>query len=312
MFRAVVQKLLVRTTLLLKDLGLDSGRPDEPGVPSDIEGVDILCEVLLARIQTWLPERPSSSITLEAWYPTLYHVVQLLRKSKTEDLLPRSWAIATTAKLRELIPSHYETRVVDALSETGDPVSDQVASLYQYHEQRDPPQTATREEHVLYGTVACTLLEDVSNASNQPYLRAIASLSLSIMETVRANYPWSSSPFQFKIMLISDRMTTNQQACVEMTERACELVCAIINVCRDSEAEFAPTMARSIAQFSQMLKRVLKFVRGHVKAAFWLRLLYSEQHAELIAKYNAGLKDALNVFGVRRRWGDSAHWLGAR
>jgi hypothetical protein len=36
-----------------------------------------------------------------------------------------------------------------------------------------------------YGTVAATLLKDIGNASNQPYLQAIASVSLLIMETMQ-------------------------------------------------------------------------------------------------------------------------------
>jgi hypothetical protein len=36
-----------------------------------------------------------------------------------------------------------------------------------------------------------------------------------------------------------------------MTQRAYELVCAIINICRDQEAELAPAMIRSITQFSE-------------------------------------------------------------
>ncbi|KAJ7841727.1 hypothetical protein B0H14DRAFT_3869093 [Mycena olivaceomarginata] len=46
---------------------------------------------------------------------------------------------------------------------------------------------ATNKDRVLhYGTVAATLLKDIGNASNQPYLQAIASVSLLIMETVQA------------------------------------------------------------------------------------------------------------------------------
>jgi hypothetical protein len=40
-------------------------------------------------------------------------------------------------------------------------------------------------------------------------------------------------------------------ACMKMTERAYELLCAIINICRDAEAEVAPAMVRSIIQFSE-------------------------------------------------------------
>jgi hypothetical protein len=48
-----------------------------------------------------------------------------------------------------------------------------------------------------YGTVAATLLKDIGNASNQPYLQAIASVSLLIMETVQVSRP-SHSPHDFR------------------------------------------------------------------------------------------------------------------
>jgi hypothetical protein len=51
---------------------------------------------------------------------------------------------------------------------------------------------ANNKDRVLqYGTVAATLLKDIGNASKQPYLQAIASLSLLIMETVQVRGPLS-------------------------------------------------------------------------------------------------------------------------
>ncbi|KAJ6535331.1 hypothetical protein DFH09DRAFT_115593 [Mycena vulgaris] len=138
----------------------------------------------------------------------------------------------------------------------------------------------TKTRVLQYGTVACTLLKDIGNASNQPYLQAIASVSLLIMETVQ-------------------RVKDNKDACVQMTERAYELVCAIINICRDSEAELAPAMIRSITQFSETLEKILTFVRGQVKGGFWRRVFRSMEDADLITECNAGLKHALDVFGVQ-------------
>jgi hypothetical protein len=55
----------------------------------------------------------------------------------------------------------------------------------------------TNKDQVLHdGTVAATLLKDIGNASNQPYLQAIASISLLIMETVQVSHP--RLPFVFK------------------------------------------------------------------------------------------------------------------
>ncbi|KAJ7431626.1 hypothetical protein B0H11DRAFT_843818 [Mycena galericulata] len=138
----------------------------------------------------------------------------------------------------------------------------------------------TKDRVLQYGTVACSLLKDIGNAANQPYVQAIASVALLIMETVQ-------------------RVKDNKDACVQMTERAYELVCAIINICRDSEADLAPAMVRSIAQFSETLEKILVFVRSQVKGGLFRRMLRSMEDADLITQCNAGLKHALDVFGVQ-------------
>ncbi|KAJ6480454.1 hypothetical protein C8R45DRAFT_1101025 [Mycena sanguinolenta] len=143
------------------------------------------------------------------------------------------------------------------------------------------PALATNKDRVLqYGTVAAGLLKDIGNATNQPYLQAIASVSLLIMETVQ-------------------RVRDNKDACMKMTERAYELVCAIINICRDSEADLAPAMIRSIAHFSETLEKILVFVRNQVKGGLFRRMFRSMEDADLIKECNAGLKHALDVFGVQ-------------
>jgi hypothetical protein len=50
---------------------------------------------------------------------------------------------------------------------------------------------STRDRVLQYGAVACSLLKDIGNASNQPYLQAIASISLLIMETAQVNLPFA-------------------------------------------------------------------------------------------------------------------------
>ncbi|KAJ7104896.1 hypothetical protein C8R44DRAFT_332749 [Mycena epipterygia] len=286
MYRAIVQKLLTRATLLLKDLGLDSGPDDSMlGVPSDIEGVDILFEVILARIQTWVPNRSSSGITSEVWYPSLCHAVQLLRRPTMENILPRSWALVTGGKLRELVASEYEAGVVDIISAT-ELFSDQVERLYE-HWAPPPPRQKELElkerlkKRVLqYGTVTCTLLKDVSNASNQRYLPAIASVSLLIMETVQ-------------------QLKDNEEICVEMVERSYEIVFAIINICRDPQEAPSPAIICNIIQFSETLEKILAFVRSQVKGGIWRSLIPSLADKVLLKACNAGLKRALDVFGVQ-------------
>ncbi|KAJ7263467.1 hypothetical protein C8J57DRAFT_437209 [Mycena rebaudengoi] len=138
---------------------------------------------------------------------------------------------------------------------------------------------STQDRVLQYGVVACSLLKDIGNANNQPYLQAIASISLLIMETAQ-------------------RVKKNK-AVTRMTERVYELVCAVINICRDSEADLAPAMIRSIEQFSETLEKILTFVRSQVKGGFWRRVFRSMEVADLITDCNTGLKYALDHFGFQ-------------
>ncbi|KAJ7190179.1 hypothetical protein GGX14DRAFT_606401 [Mycena pura] len=119
-FESVIQKLCARAVLLLEDLAIDSPEPQEftMDMPSDTEGVDILCESLLHGIQPWLSVGSFRKITKEVWYSSLRNMVQLLRQEKAEDILPRSWDIAMTASFLASIPSRYTTRVVEIPSDT--------------------------------------------------------------------------------------------------------------------------------------------------------------------------------------------------
>ncbi|KAJ7768129.1 hypothetical protein DFH07DRAFT_306853 [Mycena maculata] len=105
--------------------------------------------------------------------------------------------------------------------------------------------------------------------------------------------------FLLTLLAIAQRVRDNKSACVRMTERAYELICAIINICRDSEAELSPAMVRSIDQFSDTLQKILSFVRSQVKGGIFRRMFRSMEDANLIQDCNVGLKHALDVFGVQ-------------
>ncbi|KAJ7137206.1 hypothetical protein C8R44DRAFT_869265 [Mycena epipterygia] len=128
----------------------------------------------------------------------------------------------------------------------------------------DPHHPPGDEQGPRAGTVACTLLKDIGNATNQPYLQAIASVSLLIMETVQ-------------------RVESNKDDAF----------------CQDDGAQLAPAMVRSIDQFSETLEKILTFVRSQIKGGFWRRMLRSMEDADLITECNAGLKHALDVLGVQ-------------
>ncbi|KAJ7134017.1 hypothetical protein C8R43DRAFT_1022198 [Mycena crocata] len=117
MHRVVVQKLLDRAALLLKDAGIDSETLEVPNeITSDTEGVDLFCEALLVGVGSWFPHSPPVTTSHELWYSSLAKVLQLLREPDSEALLPKSSVIAKAEKLQSLVPAQYESRFVDILA----------------------------------------------------------------------------------------------------------------------------------------------------------------------------------------------------
>ncbi|KAJ7135699.1 hypothetical protein C8R44DRAFT_388115 [Mycena epipterygia] len=90
-YPAVVHKILLRTSAILRDLGVDIVQDacvpptNSADVLADTEGVDSFCEVLLIGIQNWMALRPPSEHRSQCWYRDLLMVICLLRKPRTED-----------------------------------------------------------------------------------------------------------------------------------------------------------------------------------------------------------------------------------
>ncbi|KAJ7598445.1 hypothetical protein C8J56DRAFT_881077 [Mycena floridula] len=132
-------------------------------------------------------------------------------------------------------------------------------------------QKPSRADTVIqYGTIAAKLLRDIGDATNLPYLKAIAG-------TVR----------------------TNKEQCFLMTERSYELICAIINVCRDTEVKLAPAMIRSIDQFTETLRKMVTFMQRQVRGSVWRRVFRHAEDQSILEECQNGLKHALDVFGVQ-------------
>ncbi|KAF7291943.1 hypothetical protein MIND_01219800 [Mycena indigotica] len=131
-----------------------------------------------------------------------------------------------------------------------------------------------------YGGVTVTLLKDLGNASNQPYVQAVAAVAALVIETAQ-------------------RVRSNKDACRRMTERAHELVGAVINIVADAQGALSAEMARSVEQFTDTLYKLLKFLRSQVRGSLVRRMLRATEDAELIAECTAGLKHALDVFSVQ-------------
>ncbi|KAJ6572088.1 hypothetical protein B0H19DRAFT_1231662 [Mycena capillaripes] len=108
-YESVVRKILVKTKTLLEDLGLDS--PDiDPTIAiaeADTEGIDILCQALVLGVRSWILEKPVAELMSQYWYQGVWRVLQLLRQPLAAEILPGSWALATSQELDGLFPTLY-------------------------------------------------------------------------------------------------------------------------------------------------------------------------------------------------------------
>nr|GAT48498.1 predicted protein [Mycena chlorophos] len=142
------------------------------------------------------------------------------------------------------------------------------------------PRATGTDRALHYGGVAATLMKDIGNASNQPYIQAVASIAELIISTC-------------------ERVRNNKEACKKMTEKTKELVDVVINVIHNSETELSPDMARSVEQLTDTLHKLHSFLRSQVSGSLLRRMLRSMEDADLITECNEGLKHALDVFSVQ-------------
>ncbi|TFK37777.1 hypothetical protein BDQ12DRAFT_723857 [Crucibulum laeve] len=88
------------------------------------------------------------------------------------------------------------------------------------------------DDLIQYGSIAAGMLKEIAEATGAPYLKTIAGLTTLIIQTV-------------------ETVRYNKEECVRMTGYAYELICAIINICKSTEAEIPSSMVRNIEQFQE-------------------------------------------------------------
>ncbi|KAJ7079301.1 hypothetical protein B0H15DRAFT_914174 [Mycena belliarum] len=142
-------------------------------------------------------------------------------------------------------------------------------------------QARERGDHLIfYASAAARLLLNISdNNSSNPYLKGIAGLSILLLDTVQG-------------------VKSNKAQCFSMLERVHEIITAIINVCGEGGV-LSPTILHSLSRFFDTLQKVHAFIRSQVDLGLLRRVLRSAETAALLENCNAGLQEALNVFGIQ-------------
>ncbi|KAJ7597909.1 P-loop containing nucleoside triphosphate hydrolase protein [Mycena floridula] len=130
------------------------------------------------------------------------------------------------------------------------------------------------------GTIAATILRDIADVTSASYLQAVASLAVSIFDTV-------------------ENVKTNKEKCAIMTERVYQLVCAIINCSTDSQSSISATLLHSISTLTVTLQKVLSFMRNQVGGSFVKRITRHLENAALLEDCMSSLGHAITIFKVQ-------------
>ncbi|KAJ6605397.1 hypothetical protein DFH09DRAFT_1353851 [Mycena vulgaris] len=119
-YEAVIKKILATFAMILKDLGVESLDDFDSAeiLGSDLEGIEILSEAILAGLHSWTQVKPSTGFPSQYWYSAAWQVFQLLRQPRVEHLLPQSWARATTETCYEIFPLQVTPHEMDTVLAT--------------------------------------------------------------------------------------------------------------------------------------------------------------------------------------------------
>ncbi|KAJ7165711.1 hypothetical protein C8R43DRAFT_1165310 [Mycena crocata] len=148
-YGSIIKKLIVKTAVFLKDLGVDSPEDIIPMESSDFVGIDILCQALLQGIYSWMVGR-GSDLMEEFWYEPLLQVILLLRQPKSEDLLPNSWAFATSPEMKRCIPTSSRIQIFSALVAPGS-LGPSNGAIPSYTPRLEPPKSQRVSQQAFFG-----------------------------------------------------------------------------------------------------------------------------------------------------------------
>ncbi|KAF7355863.1 hypothetical protein MVEN_00914900 [Mycena venus] len=106
----VANKLCCELARILKDIGIDIlalGYLDEEESPYDYEGVDLLATALLTGILDWFGKLDLEHWRTQPWHEAFYDLLQLLRRPRAVEMLPRSSACAI-GSFEDIFPTAYQ------------------------------------------------------------------------------------------------------------------------------------------------------------------------------------------------------------
>ncbi|KAJ7034627.1 P-loop containing nucleoside triphosphate hydrolase protein, partial [Mycena alexandri] len=138
---------------------------------------------------------------------------------------------------------------------------------------------AQRDKLVDYGIAACHALQGVGDGQNIPFLQTAAGISQLIMGSIQ-------------------RVRANKSQCIQLIDQVHEILCVLFNLCGGFEASLSLALLHNISQFIETLQKVHVYVRAQADLGIFKRIVKQTEHASQFGECTAGLKQALESFGV--------------
>ncbi|KAJ6611405.1 hypothetical protein B0H10DRAFT_367362 [Mycena sp. CBHHK59/15] len=144
------------------------------------------------------------------------------------------------------------------------------------------PMAVTKSDTLLeYVTVAASVLQNIADCSDVPFLHTISSLSIAILKTV-------------------DSVKTNKHECALMIDYIHKIQYSIINICMGSETGriLTPTVLHRLAFFSETLQKIYSLMQTQLEMNKLKRFLRQKELSAQLEDCNTRLQDTLHFLSV--------------
>ncbi|KAK7039738.1 NB-ARC domain-containing protein [Favolaschia claudopus] len=144
-----------------------------------------------------------------------------------------------------------------------------------------PPRSGQMNNILKYAAIAASTLSDISDSTDVPFLRTIATVTVSILTIVQT-------------------VKTNQDECMRMVARIEELLSVILRLCAPQN-ELSPATLRNVGSFTDTLQKIHAYVNLQQNTSVFKRFFRQSENAALLAECQAGLAHASDVFEIEAR-----------
>ncbi|KAJ6614913.1 hypothetical protein B0H10DRAFT_119020 [Mycena sp. CBHHK59/15] len=130
-----------------------------------------------------------------------------------------------------------------------------------------------------YASTSVSVLRDIAQSSPGPFLATVASLTTAILTSVQT-------------------VKSNRHECLQMVESIRQLLCAMIDLHRDSNDLFRPATLHNVGNFARTLQMIYTFVEVQQSTSKVRRFFRRGEISLQLKECKVGLQQAVESFTV--------------